>query len=119
MTRRDLMEFIIKYAFWGKSSNQTIGIVVPSFAEAKQFTGEFTELLYTIPSFIRPKLHHCTIRNIQFDNNFNVRVLYNDSWAIGTSLNELYASSKMTKEQMAPYCFSVITIGTYTTFEDV
>lgn len=111
------METIIRFACVGQSNNQVIGIVVPTFADAKKFREDFNAVLSEIPKWMFPKLFRMNIREIQFDNGFTIRILSNTHASKGMTLNSLYASSRVTDEQMAPHCFSVLMHG-FTRFDD-
>ncbi len=117
LKRKELLQNLVKYGTIGASSYQRVGVIVPSFADAKLFQKDFLDVLDEVPKWMRPKLFRCNIREITFDNYFEIRVFCDESGSRGMSVTELWASSRATDEQIAPHCFSIITHG-FTRFED-
>ena len=117
-TKRSVLEHLAAFATIGSSINYNIGVVVKSYTEAKQFMHEFNEVLGELPSWISPSLRRRTTREFEFDNGFRIIMLYTECGSKGRSINELIASSRMTHEELAPHCFTVLTVGSYTIFDD-
>ena len=118
LTRRKILEDLIMYSVVQAASNYRIGIVVPSYSDSKKFIYDLMLVREETPNWLKPKIIRRGIRGVEFENNFRIIMLYSDSCSKGLWLDELYASSKVTSEQMTPHCFSVLQIGTYKIFED-
>jgi hypothetical protein len=116
--RTELIQMLIKAACFSPVANKNIGIVVPSFSEAKRFTTDFGIVLDEVPKWLRPSLFRYGVRRIEFDNYFNIHLLYSPSASQGRTMNYLYASSRITEEELAPHCFTLLITNGYETFND-
>jgi hypothetical protein len=117
LDRNKLMENLITSSFYFSQYN--VGVVVPSFLDARIFVQEFNTKLGEIPEWVRPKLLRCGVHaGIEFSNEYKIYLLYTDTSSRGRTLNELYASSRVPMEKLTPHCFTVLRCN-YTTFEDV
>ena len=109
MDRRELQELLAKCAILGNSSAHfTVGIVVPTYTEAKQFTKNFNQLLDELPEWIKPEYYRNTTREIDFGTHLHIIMMYNENCSKGRTVDILYASSRMSDEDLAPHCFTVL-----------
>jgi hypothetical protein len=117
LKRLELIQLLIRLATYGHYANTTIGVVVPDFGESKRFSKDFDTVLNEVPIWLRPHPMVHTMRGIAFENNFSIFLLSNPNHVKGRTLNYLYASSRMTSEELSPYCFLALK-GQYETFID-
>jgi hypothetical protein len=112
------METLIRYAAFEGATDKTIGIVVPNYSEAKQFMKGLIFVFHEIPKWCGPVIEKVTTREIIFNGNTRYIMLYDATCARGRTLDAVWASSKMTPEQLSPHCFNILQVGTYNTFKD-
>lgn len=113
------MEVLANFAQANNASNYTVGVVVPTYSEAKRFTKDMSELLDEIPKWLAKPVIRVNTREIEFKHNFRITMLYSPNCSRGRSLSTVYASSRMTDDELTPHCFTVLhSGGTLNRFED-
>lgn len=116
--RKILLENLARIGALPSKADKRIGILVPSFADAKQFRSDLLKLIEELPVWvISNKVVRCNSRKIEFDNKVEIHFFYDANGSKGMSIDDLWVSSRVTDEQITPHCFSVINHG-FARFDD-
>lgn len=104
------------------NANTTIGVVLPSFAEVKQFRWELADLVNEVPKWLTLKpVNRDTIRQIEFGSTGRIVLLHSVNDGRGRSFNTMFLSSKLTEDQKTQFMFNIMPTmahGHVETFED-
>ena len=102
------------------TTDKTIGVLLPSFADVKLFQKELVAKLDGVPDWLvkRPVQNYSIIKT---DNGNQIRFLKSGHETRGMTFNAFYISSRLTEEQRSEYVFSYLTMPhqSIITFDDL
>ncbi len=104
------------------NANQTVGIILPSYREVKQFNYDLSCLLHSVPNWLDlGQVTKKTIRQIDHGYYGTIILLNDVNHARGRSFNTMYISDRCTEEEKTQFMFSIMPTmvnGKVETFED-
>lgn len=122
MNRQQLLENLAQVIVLVPNASQTVGIILPSYAEVKRFNYDLCCLLHIVPKWLDlGQVSKKTIRQIDHGYYGSIIFLNDVNHARGRSFNSMWISSNCTEEQQTKFMFNILptlTNGKVATFED-
>lgn len=88
--------------------DQTIGVLLPSFADVKKFRQELLAKLQEIPKWLSMPMVMNNTRYVEMENGFRIHFLHTVRSARGRTFNAFYISSRLTEKQKTQYVFDLL-----------
>ena len=122
LTRIKLLEQLAQLIILVPNATQTIGIILPSFRDVKQFNYDLSCILHSVPNWLDTgQVTKKSIRQIEH-GHYGTIVLLNDvNHARGRSFNKMYISSRCKEDQKTQFIFNILPTmlnGKVETFSD-